>query len=382
MDLRIFVAGFLGIVCCSQEPPFSPGQWVENRFLATSKQSGRNKPVLFDFKGHHEELPPLSKEAGPTDSGNLQALLRSGNPGGTFYRGEHFYCHFFKVEGRENELLSSNLLRLEKGAWIQVGAFKHPRQRGRVRFFPLENGKFLGISKDLIQISKDKRADSLFCLFKLKEPGEFEYENSLGTLEKGLLNADRSDLFLEALTAQSDDRLLFVLPRLGLFWLFSLENGQIKKSGSVYELKEEHFSRRDYPSVVIGIQPQKDGSFILATRVPEVLTLGLSSLSETRNLEKAAGSADSAGTDQIVKLWMNRHSESIRRFPFVKWWEMSSTGTLRRLDPPPFGVKEMLNNYDELKQFAFAPLPNGDLMTVEPDFRALEKVGAKPTLKK
>ena len=375
------IFNLFGLVSFAQDSPFRPGQWVEDSFLAASKQAGRNRPILFDFKGHKEELPPIAPGSASKDGDAALSMLGSWYPGDYFHHDETFYCNASKTEGAQNELLTSALFRKEKSAWVQVGKLSRPRQEGRIRFYPVDNDRFLGISKDPVQLSKDKRADSTFSLFKLDESGEFSFDRSLALDEKRLLKVDRSTLFIEALSALSKDRLLFVLPRLGLYWLFSLENGQIRKSGSIYELKDEHFTRKDYPSVVIGIQPQRDGTFLLAVRVPEVLTQGLGSLAEVKQVETLAGRTDPENLKKAVDLWMNRQSESVRRFPFIRWLEMSATGTVHHLDPAPFGVKEMLNNWDELRKFAFAPLPNGDLMSVEPDFLALEKVGAKPAPK-
>jgi hypothetical protein len=349
---------------------FKVVQWTEKGVLVTPLNS--SEAVLFPPKGEKISIQAPAKL--PQQSNPLAVAAA---PGDIFWFEGRYYCQVFGPEPGHPEQLRSELHRLEGGAWSRIGWFSRERSQGRVLFFPLGSGKFLGLSKRYFRDSTGKARTSPFAIFsRHPEREEFLFDNEveLGMDKKLFEKLDPFQLWTTTLIAFTDGDLTLALPKSSLYWTFSLETGRLRRHGRFMDkATDELISVALLPSLLLNLQPAPDGSILLAMRHADMLTEMKDGLADIKHIERLLAESKGADASNALKAWRQRQDELASRFPFVQWWSYEpSTGAVRRLDPPPQGAKQIVATFADLRNMNWVPTRDGRVLQVSGDFRELE----------
>lgn len=149
----------------------------------------------------------------------------------------------------------------------------------------------------------------------------------------------------------------------GLFWVFSLEDGRLKRLIRLYDEVTDDDLRQDRKfEVVVHFQPQKDGTLLVAARVEEAVkalgkAMGKADLQARAMAQPGADPALVMQTDQFLQ----RERDAIAvEYPFIAWYELDPrTGGKKRKVVPLAGGKEMLPSLKELAAFFWIPDDRG-----------------------
>jgi hypothetical protein len=349
IGLLVLAVAVLGSPLSSQTTDlyrFETGQWTKDGFFL----SGFMKESLrLSAKGSARLVPEsiLPKE---------QRVKRPANapPPPKHFGGKVMVANdrmFFTALERAETPVAVLWERGPEGGWNATVRLAH---RKRSPYFPpvigpLANGKYLVLNPNPPEDKPDgTEALSPFAVYRSNEKGELGLSSYIDPgIEKcqGNIHLRRDFTYLSSATIV-DDCFIICGWKYGLFWVFSLEDGRIKRFFRLYNvIKDEDIAKNRSHQVILNYQPLKDGTLLVAARQEDGV----------KELAAALAEADAQGESlmqgftnpqQVTEAlrFLNRERDLIfRQFPFVAWYEIDpETGSKRKLELPPAGGKEML----------------------------------------
>lgn len=349
---------------------FKPVQWVSrNTVLVNEKNSSRSAMVTYGGGVH-----ALSRPGGRLDTAALQESLQQGVPGDLFQHEGHLYGQSFRTGGPKNELMVSALHMKEGERWVKVGEWSHPRNRGRVLIYPLDNGQFLAWGKESLDPDYPDARKTPFALLRVNDKGEFQCRSFQETgFPKWPEWTEAAWRLPSSLVAHTDDHIVLVLQRYGLYWVFAKENGRMLHHGRLYGATTDEAIHRDLVlPLVFHVQPTPDGSLLWSTRTEAAATEAASGMEDLKRLEAQIGMANQETEKGWINAWRQKWIELDNRFPDIAWWRFEPrSGTFQRLNPAPPGARETRVGLKDAEAFHWVPTPDGRIRSTSLAFEGL-----------
>lgn len=358
---------------------FKPVQWVSKSTILTNEKNA-SRSALVTFGGASVPLPRPAR----LDGAALQESMKEGIPGDLFRSAGRIYGQTFRAGGAKSELLISALHVREGEGWIKVGEWSHPRTRGRVLIFPLENEQFLAIGKEPLDPNHPNAKKSPFALLRVDDKGVFQCRS---LMEVGLPKwhewpeaAWRLPL---SLILHTDDHLVVVMQRYGLYWVFAKDNGRVLHQGRIFGSLTDEAIRKDMVlPLVLHVQPAANGSLIWSTRSEAAVAEGAAGMEDLKRLEAQVGQASPEQRKGWLDAWRQKWAELENRFPEIVWWRFEpENGTFQRLNPAPPGARETRAGLKDFDAFHWVPTPEGRIRPVNLAFDGIARGEETPKAK-
>ncbi len=295
-----------------------------------------------------------------------------------FHKGEPWvFCHQRIVNPKGDHVLD-HLYRYQDGQWKQEGSHEEEAfHHGFDAIVPLENGRFFGVR--IAQIRRSKGLECPFYILKADAEGKLQ---TVGEADGGIPPKlfDAPGLPRGYQVIRTGAFFLLVDPHPGWIWVYSLENGNLKRLVRVYEeLDEKRIQKNDFSSVVIGAQAMEDDTLLLAVhpassalsddyarRMEAGLQGGAKLVLGAENSFPNGEPSPEQGNMEMVD-WAWKHH------PEVRWVNLDpATGKMRELDPPPEGARTRIESMVEGITFNWMPVWDGRV-----EFRSLETLLAE-----
>lgn len=226
----------------------------------------------------------------------------------------------------------------------------------------LREDLILGVATSAKSFEKDGKAH-LFLTFKRGEDGVFHAHSYPSTgLDKPVFKADGnwqypalSNLWLSGKVAKSSK--YFVLASgAGTCWIFDVEKGSLVSLAQLYQsvTEEKMIAGEVWNGALLGIQPKRDGDFLVSALDEYALTQGFL-------MDQRAG-RPFYGTSQERYAKLQGTLDAIMRMnPRVDWFLLDQDTRRFLPEVPPRGLPEFIHGAAELQRFDWAIKPDGNL---------------------
>jgi hypothetical protein len=275
---------------------------------------------------------------------------------------------FNSQEGSDptGDFVWSNLFRYHEDKWQLVGTHKEPASHhGFDLILPLQNGRFFGVRRS--RFARSGKMEAPFYELSLDEAGQFKVAGNLsGGIPPEWFNLPGITRYFQ--TVFFDDVFCLVDRHPGWIWVFSRQDGALKRVVRIYEeLDEASLKKNNFTSVVLHSQPTDDGLLLISARSRN--TAGTDDLIHRVNQATAGqpsvvspppemGSSirmlePTKVADSDITTAFQMHSE-------IVWWTLDPlTGTLKAMVPPPEGAPQAINSMLDFMTFEWVPIWGG-----------------------
>lgn len=319
------------------DPYVSPvGQWTDRGLLFTAP----GLPIRWVARGTVREVEP-PKMHNPFSSGPLTGVFKSGMGGVAYFLDGRLW--FSGWDGQREVLFEH-----KNNAWSEVAAVPSPDRKRRSHLVPLRNGRFLAFSPRDPELKPDQPSPWFFGVYAKDDSGELRLRTMETMSDKAWHkdpNLRRMLLGLQA-SVVVEDHFVLCCPEYGQFWVFSLEDGRLRRTMEIYGGKAAKLlAGRSVPRMVTQFQPQKDGTLLIAARDEAVLDAipELARRAELANQQVLGGplSGDQIGAaGRFVEM---QYQEMLMQVPQQRWFELDpATGSVKRRNPSPVGALDLI----------------------------------------
>ncbi len=347
---------------------FKPIQWVTpTSFLFNLKNS--DVSGIADFTGKSTKFTRPHKVDSPAGAVGPMA----GMPGDAFQFGGRTYCTGYQITGVAKDQMTTRLWIRELQGWRHMASLVVPRRKGAALIQPLENGRFLAIAKGNLDSEAAPGQGSPFSILTLDERDQLQFRTALDPeLPKLDSLPELKFLIPFGLAIRTPDHLTLILQKTGMYWVFSLENGSLQRSGRLYASLTDDLLLQGLPwPLVLHAQPLPDGDLIWSSRSEAAITGARQGLADLKRLEMETGKASLQDQHRWVEAWKSKRMELNQQFPDVVWWRFSPrSGTFTKLNPPPPGARETLAGLSDESAFHWIPTGTGQVRVTDSDFSA------------
>jgi hypothetical protein len=306
-------------------------------------------------------------------SGRRETTLKERDLFSTYDQGKAYLVRR-PGEGKRSLLVSADLKHWQK----MVELPNKSEMPLLTRVLPLRNGRFWALGFPHVQGAKaspvvilgPSRGDRLAVVdvveLRFHKPVFTPVSTSnpaAGYREmKGLSIYDGIALSQPLLT---EDFIILLQPHLGHFLVFSREDGRLLRTAVIFSslnpesLEREPKKAKEY--VVVGAQPLREGRILVATRCEAAVLLARvihpDKVFRPSGQEGEEPSITRLGNDAI-------HTESLKSFPEILWWEFTpSSGALAQV-PAPSGLPASIADLQIFKTFRFRSRLDGGMEVV------------------
>ncbi|HJV90802.1 MAG TPA: hypothetical protein VJ623_10895 [Holophagaceae bacterium] len=297
----------------------------------------------------------------------------AGMPGDAFQFGGHTYCTGYQITGGAKDQMTTRLWIRDSQGWRLLASLVVPRRKGAALIQPLHNGRFLAIAKGNLDPEVAPGQGSPFSILTLDEKDQLQFGTALDPEVPKLESLPELKFLLPlGLVIRTPDHLTLIVQKTGMYWVFSLENGSLQRSGRLYASLTDEMLQQGLPwPVVLHAQPLPDGDLFLSTRSEAALLGSRQGLADLKRIEMETGKASLQDQHRWVEAWKSKRTELNNQFPEVVWWRFSpNSGTFTRLNPPPPGARETLAGLSDEAVFHWIPTPTGQVRITASDFTA------------
>lgn len=370
--MGIEIARLLGVLALSQVSMLAqvilsvhPGQWVQNRYAHHDFDSqivcilNEQNRVIEQIKLPTREIRKvISAEGTPFQSPGS----RFGSP---FAWEDVWHIVRYARDSKDPKRVNVDLLAEREGAWhSKVTATLSGGFAPEV--FPFGPKRYLLITRAVPPVGVSVKW-SPFQVFRPNAKDELEFE---GVLDPDLSGAAEQELRMESISfisVVSDTHLIVLSPHRGRLWSFDLAKGRLERTRDLFTLPTTRVRTAFGPlpayPIILNVFPQVDGRIVLMTRSERAVE---ETIAETERIKFQGQMIFEAGAEQKTQASARFQKEQDSAFgnnPILQWWDFDPTsGELKRLDRPPKGGAEMLQDQKELEAFKVRPLRNGDMV--------------------
>lgn len=324
-------------------------QW-EGDQLVIPGQEGSNRIQILE-RGFHivSEVPfPQGSPGFPGTSGFL-------------FEGSVWAYSHDEATVKEGPQVLDRLYRFVNGCWELVVSHQEKASLwGFHAILPLENGRFFVIRQ--AQLRTARGLEGPFYIMGSNERGQLQtIREADGGIPTAIFDAPGMSRAFQVIRTGDTFLLLDYLP--GWIWIYSLKDGALRRLVRVYEDIDTHrLQRNDFSTVMVGAQPQEDGSVMLAVRPQSAalnddfsrrVQLGLRDSVEIRTqdetpLRKDEFSAPRRSEEQLDWAW--------KQNPEIDWMTLDvATGSLRKVKPWPDSAPTRIGSMIEYITFRWLP---------------------------
>lgn len=276
-----------------------------------------------------------------------------------FYVNGAFYSLHSDTLRGENGVPSpcTKLMKKEDAGWISEASLTTTNSKSKPFLVPLKNGKYFVLCAYKDEEKPGTKEASIFQICRKNEKGQLELA---GEEEDGLGKLRRNETVLHTLNYSgpvlfTDDYMLVFAYSVGLYWSVSLENGTVKGPERLYSGITDQLINDDRGMIrpLINAQPDPNGSIIIAAR-PEKSVVESSAFAKRHRdrLEILAQTQKDMPEVEFKASYKNMINEVYVEFPFVEWYRLEPRNlSLKRMDPPPTGSREMINSVEDFRKF-------------------------------
>ncbi len=344
-----------------------PGQWVQNRYAHHDFDS--NFVCILDEKNRVVEQVKLPvREPGKVISVDGTPFQSPGPRFGNPFAWEGvWHVVRYARDSKDAKRVNVDLLAEQEGVWYQkVAATLSGGIASEV--FPLGPKRYLLITRAALPARISVKW-SPFQVFRPDTKDELEFE---GVLDPDLPGATEQELRMESISfipVITDTHLVVLSPHRGRLWSFDLAKGRLERTRDLFTLPTTRVRTAFGPlpayPIILNVFPQVDGRIVLMTRSERAVE---ETIAETERIKFQGQMTFEAGAEQKAQANARFQKEQDSAFgnnPILQWWDFDpTTGELKRLNRPPKGGAEMLQDQKELEAFKVRPLRNGDLVAL------------------
>jgi hypothetical protein len=311
----------------------SPGQWVGDSFLVFDTRGGA--AYMLDGNNTIKERIPYVTET--TDSPILSAL-RSRRPIGWHNDG------LYGVAGADEKAVDGSLFRRftfekwqnkgpgEGWEWDVVGSYKST-DGNLFKFIPCDNDLFIAVSA-MTDINGNTGQDiTPFARMSLNPANkEIRVISSIGhgqdELREHMSNPEYFRLAYFAWTIITDSHAILLNYSNGLYWVFSLENASLVKTGNIFKIMTPELMVKGggYGGIaVLSAHPEKDGTVLISAREEAALSAEIDSQKEMLEFEKLHkwGQPDQTITNSEFRDFQDRlKNKVVGQNRWIEWYRL------------------------------------------------------------
>ena len=256
--------------------------------------------------------------------------------------------------------------------WHQVSSLNCPQGKTQLDLVPLANGKVL-------VFDSNRDAKALVTIYRPDGKGELGPER---TVDLGqpfqVLKPHLYTTFFGSWPRVVTDRYVLVLhPPSGYWWAFSLENGDLRRQGKLFEeIEDKHLATPNIP-LILAVHPLPDGDVMLVSRDPAYVTESAKEIASNLKFGQDL-SATPPDIQNAMAFAKKREWERDMLHPFLRWFRFSAEGgRFKPLKHPPIDGPEIVNSPKDLES-ARTWLPSGDGERVFPRALILDTIQSAP----
>lgn len=340
----------------AQVIPNQPGQWVPDGFML--HEGFPCTGTIVDASDVIRLKLPSPIQRAP-DAPNTMATGIHHPP---FWARDHYYCVSFRVIQDKDKapVQRTTLHRFETSGWKELGRLDTKPSVGTIKIIPCDQDRFIAISsKEDMNSAQNPRDRSPFYSLKLRENGEFVIGSRIDP-ECEPMGKEPDWFGLPALSPLiiTEDHATLLHRSTGLYWVFSLQNGSLRRSGRMLpEITDEVIRKKEARDAILSQHPMPNQTILCLARA-EGAPAG-DTESPEKAVEKLMKEHPGMDAKDALRIYTQKKREQLETNPFPRWLALDpEKGTVARLIPPPLGAPDFL---DSRKGVAWRPLPDGNL---------------------
>ena len=182
-------------------------------------------------------------------------------------------------------------------------------------------------------------------------------------LRKHMSNPVWFDLAWRSAIVMTDEYAVLVSQQTGLYWIFSLKNASLKKAGNIFRkmtpeiLAEGDFFRVGRPTPIICVNPEKDGTVLIAAE-DESFFLTEKGDPSKEAMEVWQNMPEPKTQQDFIKIFDEKEKELFERNPYIVWYRLyPENGKVEMLSGPPEGGTLLRGD----ARGAWRPMPDGSV---------------------
>lgn len=248
--------------------------------------------------------------------------------------------------------------------WFLAAVLDAPKGSVPCRIMPLDTGLFLVES---LQGFHQGKQHSFLATATLSQDQKLSIKEILDpNLKKPLFQQDRRGAWevhpgcaalstgYGYLVARSEDAILMADGKLGWIWLVETrkQNPGLRLVRLYPAIDESYLDRpfgRGLEMGILGIQPRKNGHFLIAARSEQAVLHGRDfekQLEPTRNVHDRGTFARNASLAEGRRM-------SVSSYPELEWWDLDPVGGQLTREPTPAGLPKKFTSPGEIESFRF-----------------------------
>jgi hypothetical protein len=173
----------------------------------------------------------------------------------------------------------------------------------------------------------------------------------------------------------TDEYAVLVSRQTGLYWIFSLKNASLKKTGSIFKkmtpemLAEGDLFQGHTNNPIICVNPEKDGNVLISAEDESFFLTEKGDLSKEAN-EIWQNMPEPKTQQDFIKIYYQKEKELFDRNPYIVWYRLyPENGKIERLSVPPEGGTLFRND----TRGTWRPMPDGSVKMGHIEIREVEK---------
>ncbi len=320
------------------------GQWVGDQLLVASNAS----EIRMLGREGVTTVPRPGTSAAPSGASEVDLLKGPGDQK-PFAIGTVLYVNVRNEKG-------TTLFERKLEGWTPIALLPATAMKGFLpTLVPLKNGRFLVLGPPPTEEETKKHVAAPFATYRLNDKGALEHLESGSFTPLPFQNhpvLKNVALQPHALTL-TEDHLVLASPHYGVFWIFSLENGALRRTAQLFgeEVTKRMVEAKEGLVTVLNFQPLKDGDLLVsslhADQLPDLLKARQTFWADMRKIAPNRGNPPEA-FENYGRVYAVRETEIRTTFPFVTWFTVKpSTGTVKRLETAPPGALSVRDKADE-----------------------------------
>ena len=282
---------------------FAPSQWIGDSLLLQTRLNGKAFFIIDEHNAIKTEIPRVSSL---TDFDLSQELRRRHDPR-IFWRDDALYSSVFGADEKNNDgtqFTRFSVVRWQDDEWSYIGSYKCYLPMALLFLIPCDNDRFIAVTtadlannagtdrtpfarmalnpetKDIrLVASIDHGHDELRGYMASAPSFSSREEFRENVLKKG---QDAYDKYLSAEKCFSlawysqviltDGHATLLNLDTGLYWVFSLENARLVKTGNIFrKATPEWMAKGGFTNAVLNAHPEKDGTVLISAIQEEML---------------------------------------------------------------------------------------------------------------
>ena len=340
----------------------SPGQWVGDLYLLTTPSSHPSSdPKCFVDKENSIciVIPDVAEvENFPVTLGRYYCSY--------WYDGALYTMVLVDFGESDDSVARSThwaLAKWHENEWHFLGEYYSPGNIDLLKAIPCANGRFIVISVNT-DFKNNNRVDrSPFHLMSIQnDKNELRLVSSIdhgqNELRNYMSNSDCFNLAWRSKVIMTDEYVILINKKTGLYWIFTLEKASLISTGNIFKkLTTEMIVNGGFSQAILCANPERSGTVLIAAQNEEYF------MTEIYDAYKEFNEMDKTfffHSNKEAFEWLNRRIEELaERSPYIVWYRLyPESGKVEKLSVPPEGGAYLRESG---KNDVWRPMPDGSV---------------------